>query len=208
MFSNINSDGYFLPRSQTWNWMPFFIYIFISYQKGSAFWIIQDAVAIWNITADIYIYIYIYGCMVYTALKMVNSTIQSHIFKYSPSMNTILDNIILNIISTAMTKVKQRSYYELTIHRPKKVLGHLWLPLLHLLLWWFSSEALSMSPCVLINEVSFVGKSMSHIINFNNLQWVQKYLIICTHSRFNWLQRNKLVKKLVFFMLTCDSFKM
>ena len=31
------------------------------------------------------------------------------------------------------------------IHHPKKVLGHLWLPLLSLLLWWFSSEALSIT---------------------------------------------------------------
>ena len=93
------------------------------------------------------------------------------------------------------------------IHRPKIVLGHLWLSLLRLLLWWFSSEALSISPCVLINEVRFVGKSMYRIINFNNFQWAQKYLIICTHSRNNWLHRNKLVTKLVFFMLTCDSFK-
>ena len=48
----------------------------------------------------------------------------------------------------------------------------MWLPLLRLLLWWFSSEALSISPRVLISEVSFVGKSMSYIMNLNNLQWV------------------------------------
>ena len=84
-------------------------------------------------------------------------------------------------------------------HTPaKKVLGHLWLPLLRLLLWRFSSEALSISPSVLINEIRFVGKSMPRIINFNNLQWVLKYLIICTHSRNNRLHRNKLVTKLVF----------
>ena len=34
------------------------------------------------------------------------------------------------------------------------------------------SEALSISPRVLINGVSFVGKSMSRIMNFNSLQWV------------------------------------
>ena len=57
------------------------------------------------------------------------------------------------------------------IHRPKIVLGHLWLSLLRLLLWWFSSEALPISPRVLINEVRFVGKSMYRIMNFNNFQW-------------------------------------
>ena len=36
----------------------------------------------------------------------------------------------------------------------------------------FFSEALSIGPRILINGVSFVGKSMSRIMNFNNLQWV------------------------------------
>ena len=66
---------------------------------------------------------------------------------------------------------------------PKKVLGHLCLPLLRLLLWWVSGEALSISHSVLINEVSFVGKSMPRIMNFNSLRWVLKYLISCTHSK-------------------------
>ena len=55
---------------------------------------------------------------------------------------------------------------------PKIVLGHLSLSLLRLLLWWFSSEALSIRPRLLINEVSFVGKNMSRIMNCSNLQWV------------------------------------
>ena len=50
-------------------------------------------------------------------------------------------------------------YIPIDIHHPKKVLGLLWLPLLRLLLWWFFSEALSISTPVLINDVSFVERS-------------------------------------------------
>ena len=34
------------------------------------------------------------------------------------------------------------------VYTTQNVLGHLWLPLLRLLLWWFSREALSICPRV------------------------------------------------------------
>ena len=36
----------------------------------------------------------------------------------------------------------------------------------------FIIEALSIGPRVLIDEVGFVGKGMSRIMNFDKLQWV------------------------------------
>ena len=76
------------------------------------------------------------------------------------------------LINNWLCKIHQSTRIEYINTPPKKVLGHLCLPLLRLLLWWFFSEALSISPRVLINEVSFVGKSISRIMNFNNFQWV------------------------------------
>ena len=67
----------------------------------------------------------------------------------------------------------------------KKVLGHLWFPLLCLLLWWFSCEALSISPRVLISEVSFVWKSISRIMNLNNLHWLKIFDYL--YSLEKWL---------------------
>ena len=93
-------------------------------------------------------------------------------------------NFLYNVLNMSLETSTRRVWHQVykmhrvlknasvIIHHPKKVLGHLWLPLLRLLLWWFSSEALSISHRVLINEVSFVGKSMSRIMNFNDLQWV------------------------------------
>ena len=74
---------------------------------------------------------------------------------------------------------------------PQKVLGHLWLPLLHLLLWLFFSEALSISLRVLINEVNFAGRSMSLIMNFNNLQWVWNiWLFVLTREIIDYIATN------------------
>ena len=101
-----------------------------------------------------------------------------------------------------------RTVMRIHVHHPKKVLGHSWLALLRLLLSWFSSEALSISPRVLINEVNFVGKSMSRIMNFNDLSGFEKIVHYLFPPRNNLLHRNKLITKLIFFMLTCDSFKM
>ena len=43
---------------------------------------------------------------------------------------------------------------------------------------FFFSEALSGNRRVLPNEVNIVLKGISHIVNFDNWQWVLKYLIV------------------------------
>ena len=56
------------------------------------------------------------------------------------------------------------------------------------------SEALAISPRVLTSEVSFVLKCMSHIVNFDNWQWVWKNLIIDIRLIKKLLCCNTLVK--------------
>ena len=93
---------------------------------------------------------------------------QLHYFvRAFPCIKSPMDGII-----TAFSLWLVTSLTPPTCNTPPIFLGHLWLRLLYLLLLWFSSEALSISPRVLINEVNFVGKSMSSIMNFNNLHWV------------------------------------
>ena len=61
---------------------------------------------------------------------------------------------------------------------PKKVFGQWWLLVSQPSFSWFFSEALSFSPRVLTNEVNIGFNGMSCIMNFDNWQWVWKYLII------------------------------
>ena len=59
--------------------------------------------------------------------------------------------------------------YFTVIHRPQKVLGQLWLPLLRLLLWWFFSRALSVVPRVLTHWCKFCFEGYVLFCEFRSL---------------------------------------
>ena len=80
-------------------------------------------------------------------------------------------------------------YWATSYTPPKKVLGHLWFPLLSLLLWWFFSEALSISPRVLISEmlgracpVLWISIICSGFKTFNHLYLLEKELIALQYT--------------------------
>ena len=58
------------------------------------------------------------------------------------------------------------------VHRPKRVLGHLWPPLFLSLWVMVFNEALSGNPRVSTIDVNFVMKGMTCIVNSYILQWV------------------------------------
>ena len=118
----------------------------------------------------------------------------------------VLDLVVETRMQQGILGFVKRNYLKPFMYTAQKCLGHLWPPLLLRSLWWFSSEALPISPRVLTNEVNFVGKTMSRIMNFDSLQRVWKYSILYSLEK-KWLHCDKLFTKLVFFTLTCDSFK-
>ena len=125
-----------------------------------------------------------------------------------------LGNVTCDCMKTYKMKTREFGLFYVLCracpqHTPtKKVLGHLWPPLLRPFLWSFYNETLSVSPCVLTSGVSFVSKGISRIANFNNWQWFWKYLIIHIRSFKNELRCNTLSTKLVFFIPNSGSCKL
>ena len=64
----------------------------------------------------------------------------------------------------------------------------------------FFSEALSFSPRVLTTEVNIGFNGMSCIVNFDNWQWVWKYLIIHIRLFKNSLCSNTVLRNLCFWI--------